>query len=81
MENHASVTRCYRLFFSFKCFQISAAVAIAPFEIYELSLNKIFFKSELFSCLPKVDHVIKSTLSSLLNPLQGSFHKNLFGGN
>ena len=27
--------------------------------LFQLKLTK-FFKSELFSCLPKVDHVIKS---------------------
>ena len=72
MENHASVTGWQKLFFSYKCFQLSAAVAIATFEIrqkilrlpnfnmlFQLVLTK-FFKSELFSCLPKVDHVIKS---------------------
>ena len=74
MENHASVTGWQKLFFSYKCFRLSAAVAIATFEIiirltilrlpnfnklFQLMLTK-FFKSELFSCLPKVDHVIKS---------------------
>ena len=34
MENHASVTGWQKLFFSYKCFQLSAAVAIATFEIY-----------------------------------------------
>ena len=37
MENHASVTGWQKLFFShkvYKCFQPSAAVAIATFEIY-----------------------------------------------
>ena len=33
MENHASVTGWQKLFFSYKCFQLSAAVAIATFEI------------------------------------------------
>ena len=72
MENHASVTGWQKLFFSYKCFQLSAAVAIATFEIrqkilrlpnfnmlFQLVLTK-FFISELFSCLPKVDRVIKS---------------------
>ena len=73
MENHASVTGWQKLFFSYKCFQLSVAVTIATFEIhgrkfsgylnyfnmlFQLVLTK-FFKSELFSCLPKVDHVIK----------------------
>ena len=72
MENHASVTGWQNLFISYKCFQLSAAVAIATFEIYDwnfsgylilicsFSLCKTFFKSELFSSLPKVGHVIKS---------------------
>ena len=34
MENHASVTGWQKLFLSYKCFQLSAAVAIATFEIY-----------------------------------------------
>ena len=34
MENHASVTGWQKLFFSYKCLQLSAAVAIATFEIY-----------------------------------------------
>ena len=33
MENHAGVTGWKKLFFSYKCFQLSAAVAIATFEI------------------------------------------------
>ena len=73
LENHASVTGWQKLFLSYKCFQLSAAIAIATFEIYDwkfsdywylillfqLVLTK-FFKSELFLCLPKVGHVIKS---------------------
>ena len=53
---------------------LSVAVAIATFEfnirlkilrlpnfnmLFQVMLTE-FFKSELFSCLPKVDHVIKS---------------------
>ena len=34
MENHTSVTGWQKLFLSYKCFQLSAAVAIATFEIY-----------------------------------------------
>ena len=34
MENHASVTGWQKLFISNTCFQLSAAVAIATFEIY-----------------------------------------------
>ena len=34
MENHASVTGWQKLFLSYKCFQLWAAVAIATFEIY-----------------------------------------------
>ena len=33
MENHASVTGWQKLFSHTKCFQLSAAVAIATFEI------------------------------------------------
>ena len=68
MENHASVTGWQKLFFSYKCFQLLAAVAIATFEILRLPIfNTLFqlvlticFKSELFSFLLKVYHVIKS---------------------
>ena len=64
MENHASVTGWQKLFFSYKCFQLSAAIAkilrLPIFNmLFQLVLTK-FFKSELFSYLPKVDHVIKS---------------------
>ena len=34
MESHASVTGWQKLFFSYKCFKLSAAVAIATFEMY-----------------------------------------------
>ena len=34
MENHASVTGWQKLFFSYKCFKLSAAVAITSLEIY-----------------------------------------------
>ena len=73
MENHASVTGWQKLFFSYKCFQLSAAVAIVSFGDIRLKILRLanfnmlfqlvrtkFFKSELFSCLPKVDQVIKS---------------------
>ena len=33
MENHARVTGWQKLFFSYKCLQLSAAVAITTFEI------------------------------------------------
>ena len=74
MGNHESVTGWQKLFFLYKCLQLSAAVAVATFEtngwkssgylgnfdmLFTLVLTK-FSKSELFSCLPKVDHVIKS---------------------
>ena len=39
VENHASVTRWRKLFFSYKCFQLSAAVAIATFEIRQKILR------------------------------------------
>ena len=34
VENHVSVTGWQKLFFSYRCFQLSAAFAIATFEIY-----------------------------------------------
>ena len=34
MENHASVTGWQKLFISYKCFQLLAAVAIPTFETY-----------------------------------------------
>ena len=34
VENHASVTGWQKLFFSYKCFQLSPAFAIATFELY-----------------------------------------------
>ena len=34
MENRASVTGWQMLFFWYKCFQLSAAIAITTFEIY-----------------------------------------------
>ena len=34
MENHARVTGWQKLFLSYKCFKLSAAVAIASLEIY-----------------------------------------------
>ena len=34
MESHASVAGWQKLFFSFKCFLLSAADTIATFEIY-----------------------------------------------
>ena len=33
MENHAGVAGWQKLFFLYKCFQLSAAIAIATFEI------------------------------------------------
>ena len=33
VENHASVTGWQKLFFSYKCFQLSEAFAIANFEM------------------------------------------------
>ena len=73
MENHACVTGWQELFLSDKCLQLSAAIAITPFEKYmygwkfsgylilsllQLAVTK-FFKSEPFSCLTvKVDHMI-----------------------
>ena len=67
MENHSNLTGWQKLFFpdnTNASNSASATVAIAIFElpnfnIYALSAytDKIFEK-ELFSCLPKVDHVI-----------------------
>ena len=34
MENHTSMAGWQKLFISYKCFQLSVAVAIATFEIY-----------------------------------------------
>ena len=34
MENHASMTGWRKLFFSYKCFQLSAAVANATFKMH-----------------------------------------------
>ena len=34
MEKEGSVTGWQKLFFSYKCFQLSVAIAIATFEIY-----------------------------------------------
>ena len=34
MENHTSVTGWQKLFISYKCFQLLAAVAITTFETY-----------------------------------------------
>ena len=73
MENQSSVTGWQELFFSYRSFSFSVAVAITTSEIYglknyslpnnyfnmlfQLKLTK-FFKSELFLCLLKVDYVI-----------------------
>ena len=38
--------------------------------LFQLVLTK-FFKSELFSCLPKVDHVIKSCKEPIGQPCFG----------
>ena len=72
MENHASVTGWQKLFISYKCFQLSAAVAIATFEIYGWKFSgylilicyfslcwQNFSKVNRFSD-KKVGHVIKS---------------------
>ena len=44
MENHASVTGWQKLFFSYKCFQLLAAVAIATFEILRLPIFNTLFQ-------------------------------------
>ena len=70
MANHSSVTGWQELFFPYKSFWFLVAVANRCFwsirlRIYRLpNFNMLFqflltklFKSELFSCLQKVDHV------------------------
>ena len=44
MENHASVTGWQKLFFSYKCFQLLAAIAIATFEILRLPIFNTLFQ-------------------------------------
>ena len=48
MENHASVTGWQKLFSSYKCFQLSAAVTIATFEIYGWKCSGYLFFNMLF---------------------------------
>ena len=66
MENHSNLTGWQKLFFPYNTNasnSASATVAIAIFELpnfnmlFQLILTK-FYKKDLFSCLPKVDHVI-----------------------
>ena len=66
MENHSNLTGWQKLFFpdnTNASNSASATVAIAIFELpnfnmlFQLILTK-FYKKDLFSCLPKVDHVI-----------------------
>ena len=69
--------------------KLSAAVAVATFEmhglkiltllnfnmLFQLTLTK-FVKSELFSCLPKVEHVIKSrkeAIQTFLSPAADAY--------
>ena len=49
--------------------------------LFQLVLTK-FFKSELFSCLPKVDYVIKSCKepNELKEDLSPVMHKEIFHG-
>ena len=71
MENHSNVTGWQELFSSYKFPLIFGGLCNCYFRdillnIYSLpNFNMLFllvltkcFKSELFSCLPKVDHVI-----------------------
>ena len=44
IENHASVTGWQKLFFSYKCFQLLAAIAIATFEILRLPIFNTLFQ-------------------------------------
>ena len=46
---------------------------------FQLQLTK-FFKSELFSCIPKVDHVIKSCKEPIGFPDTYPLDSDLFGG-
>ena len=48
MENHASVTGWQKLFFSNKCFQLSAAGAIDALEILSAWAAKMFQKWTVF---------------------------------
>ena len=66
MENHSNLTGWQKLFFpdnTNASNSASATVAIAIFELpnfnmlFQLILTK-FYKKDLFSCLPKADHVI-----------------------
>ena len=74
MANHSSVTGWQELFFPYKSFWFLVAVANRCFwsirlKMYRLpNFNMLFqfllkklFKSELFSCLQKVDHVTNYT--------------------
>ena len=95
MEIQASMTGCQKLISSYKCFKLSVAVAIATFEMYGLKILRLshfnmlfqlvptkFFKSKLFSCSPKVEHVMTVMQSAYqfskreglftLYPVQGS---------
>ena len=49
MENHASVTGLQKLFFSYECFQLSAAVAIATFETYDWKYSGYIFLTRSLS--------------------------------
>ena len=86
MENHASVTGWQKLFFSIiqmlltfggrysrYFWDIRLKILRLPnFNIlFQLVLLK-FFKSELFSCIPKVDHVITVMQRGLL--LRGTWY-------
>ena len=44
--------------------------------LFQLVLTK-FFKSELFSCLPKVDHVIKSCKEPIIPEIRGKSRNRL----
>ena len=52
MENHGSVTGWQKLFFSYKCVQLSVAVAIATFEIYGWKFSGYLIL--IFSCANKI---------------------------
>ena len=79
MENQASVTGWQKLFFPTfggRCnryfWDIRVRLKILRFPIFNMPFQLVltkFFKSELFSCLQKVDHVIKSCKETISRKL------------
>ena len=79
MENHASATGWQKLFFSYtnasnfrqplKSLLLRYTLKILRLPNFNMLFQFVlttFFKSELFLCLPKVDHVIKSCKETIL---------------